>query len=437
MSDKNSGTRQPGFSTRAVHAGAGPDPATGARAVPIYQTTSFAFKSTEHAANLFALREAGYIYSRLTNPTVGALEARMAALEGGTGATCTASGHAAQLIALFALMEAGDHMVASTRLYGGSLAQFGHSFRKFGWHVSFVDFDDVAAVRAAIGPKTKAIFAESLANPGGIVTDLETIAAVARDAGVPLVIDNTLATPYLCQPIEWGAEIVVHSTTKFLSGNGTAIGGAIVEAGRFDWARSGKYPSLTEPEPAYHGVDFLDTFGNLALTIHCHAVGLRDLGPSQSPFNAFLTLAGIETLALRMERHSQNALAVARYLEAHPAVSWVSYAGLESSPYYQHARKYLPKGAGAVFTFGLKGGHQAGIRLVESVKLFSHLANVGDTRSLIIHPSSTTHSQLTAEQKRAAGAGDEVIRLSVGIEDVDDIIADLDQGLGQAMKDAA
>jgi O-acetylhomoserine (thiol)-lyase len=422
-----------GFETRAIHAGAAPDPATGARATPIYQTTSFVFDDVDHAASLFNLQQVGFIYSRLTNPTVSVLEEKIANLEGGKGATATSSGHAAQMLALFPLMRPGDQFVASKKLYGGSLNQFANSFpRAFGWNAAFVDPTDPEDFRKAVTEKTKAIFIESLANPGGVVCDIEAIAKVADDAGVPLIVDNTMATPWLCRPIEWGATLVVHSTTKFLGGHGNSIGGVVVDSGRFDWSKGGKYPALTEPEPGYHGLKFHETFGDLAFTIHGHAVGLRDLGPNQQPMNAFLTLTGIETLALRMERHCANALRVAEYLSGHPEVAWVEYAGLPSSKYNALARKYLPKGAGAVFTFGLKGGYDAGVALVENVKLFSHLANIGDTRSLIIHPASTTHRQLSPEGLKAAGAGPDVVRLSVGIESVDDIVADLDQALKAA-----
>ena len=419
-----------GFETRAIHAGAAPDPATGARATPIYQTTSYVFDDADHAASLFNLQQVGFIYSRLTNPTVSVLEERLASLEGGRGAIATASGHAAQLMALFPLMKPGDEIVAARQLYGGSLNQMGNAFpRAFGWVTRFVDATEPENFRAALTDKTKAIFIESLANPGGVVTDIRAIATIAEQAGVPLIVDNTLATPYLCRPIEHGATLVVHSTTKFLSGNGTSLGGVVVDSGKFDWSRGGRYPALTEPEPGYHGLRFYETFGDLAFSVYGHAVGLRDLGPSQAPVNAFLTLAGIETLPLRMERHCSNALAVAEWLEKHPKVAWVSYAGLPSSPFHALAKTYLPRGAGAVFTFGLKGGFEAGIRVVESVQLFSHLANIGDCRSLIIHPASTTHRQLSPEGLKAAGAGPEVVRLSVGLESVADIIADLEQAL--------
>jgi len=420
----------PGFETLAVHAGAAPDPATGARQTPIYQTTSYVFDDVDHAASLFNLQALGFIYSRLTNPTVAVLEERLAALEGGKGTTVTASGHSAQILALFPLMHPGDEIVAATKLYGGSINQMGHSYKKFGWTTTFVDPDDPANFANAITDKTKALFIESIANPGGLVMDIEAIARVAHDAGVPLIVDNTMATPYLCRPLEFGADIVVHSTTKFLSGNGTAIGGAVIDGGGFDWFQNDKFPSLTQPSPEYHGLSFAESFGDLAYTIYGHAIGLRDLGPSQAPMNAFLTLNGIETLPLRMERHCANAQVVAEYLEGHPEVTWVSYAGLASSPYRALAQKYVPKGAGAVMTFGLQGGYAAGIKLVESVEMLSHLANIGDTRSLIIHPASTTHRQLTEEQQVDAGAGPDVVRLSIGIETVDDIIADLDQALG-------
>ena len=422
----------PGFETRAVHAGAAPDPTTGARVTPIYQTTSFVFDDVDHAASLFNLQTYGYIYTRLTNPTVSVLEERMANLEGGRGAVACASGHAAQLLAFFAFMEPGDEFLASTKLYGGSVTQFGRSFKKFGWNVRFVDPEDPQNFKRALTPKCKAIFVESLANPGGFVTDLEAIASIADGAGIPLIVDNTLASPYLCRPIEWGATLVIHSTTKFLAGHGNSMGGVIVDSGKFDWSSSPKFRGLTDPEPAYHGLKFHETFGDLAFTVAGHALGLRDIGATMAPLNAFLTITGIETLPLRMERHVANALKVAQFLERHPAVAWVSYAGLESSPYRKLAKKYLPKGAGAVFTFGLKGGYEAGVRLVEGVEIFSHLANMGDTRSLIIHPASTTHRQLTDEQKIAANAGPDVVRVSVGIESADDLIADLDQALTKA-----
>jgi len=419
-----------GFETRAIHAGAAPDPVTGARATPIYQTTSYVFDDVDHAASLFNLQVFGNIYSRLTNPTTAVLEERIASLENGTAGLAAASGHGAQLLVFSTLMEAGDEFVSSNKLYGGSITQFSHSFKKMGWGVHFVDPDDPENFRRALTPKCKAIFVESLANPGGVVVDLERVAEIAAEAQVPLVVDNTLATPYLCQPFAWGADIVIHSATKFLGGHGNSMGGLLVEGGKFDWgALPGKYPSLTEPTPSYHGLKFYETFGDLGFATAARAVGLRDLGPTLSPMNAFLILTGIETLPLRMERHCANALRVAEFLAQHPKVAWVSYAGLPSDRYHELARKYLPKGAGSVFTFGLKGGYEAGVKIVEGVEILSHLANVGDTRSLILHPASTTHRQLTPEQRVAAGAGPEVVRLSVGLESVDDIIADLDQAL--------
>jgi O-acetylhomoserine (thiol)-lyase len=421
--------RLPGFSTLSIHAGAQPDPTTGARATPIYQTTSFVFNDADHAASLFGLQSFGNIYTRIGNPTNAVLEERVAALEGGTAAVAVASGHAAQVVVFQALLQPGDEFIAARRLYGGSINQFNHAFKSFGWNVVWADSDDVSTFEKAVTPKTKAIFIESIANPGGTVTDIEAIAAVARKAGVPLIVDNTLASPYLIKPIDHGADIVVHSLTKFLGGHGNSIGGIIVDAGTFDWSKSGRYPVLSEPRPEYHGIKLQETFGNFAFAIAARVLGLRDLGPALSPFNAFLILTGIETLGLRVQRHSDNAKAVAEWLSANPAVAWVNYAGLPGDRYHNLARKYSPKGAGAVFTFGLKGGYDAGISLVSNVKLFSHLANVGDTRSLIIHPASTTHSQLSDEQKALAGAGVDVVRLSVGLEDKEDLIADLDQAL--------
>jgi O-acetylhomoserine (thiol)-lyase len=424
--------RTPGFNTLAIHAGAQPDPATGARATPIYQTTSYVFDDVDHAASLFALQSFGNIYTRIMNPTQAVLEARLAALEGGTAALALASGHGAQLVALHSLMRPGDELLAAKKLYGGSINQFSQAFQNFGWKVAWAETDDLSTFEAAIGPNTKAVFVESIANPGGIVVDLEGIAAIAHKAGVPLIVDNTLASPYLCKPIDYGADIVIHSLTKFLGGHGNSMGGAIIDAGSFDWLASGRYPMLSEPRPEYHGVVLAETFGNFAFAIACRVLGLRDLGPAISPFNAFLILTGIETLPLRMQRHCDNALAVAEWLTQHPQVTWVSYAGLKDDRYHALAKKYVPKGAGAVLTFGLKGGYEAGIKLVENVQLFSHLANIGDTRSLIIHPASTTHRQVPEEHKAAAGAGPDVVRLSVGLEDVEDIIADLEQGLAKA-----
>jgi O-acetylhomoserine (thiol)-lyase len=424
-----SAERTPGFDTLAIHASAQPDPATGARATPIYQTTSFVFDDVDHAAALFNLEAFGNIYTRITNPTQAVLEGRVAALEGGTAALAVASGHAAQALVFHTLLEPGAEFVAARQLYGGSINQFTHSFKKCGWQVRWADTTDPQSFRAALTPKTKAIFVESIANPGGIVTDLEKVAAVAKEAGVPFIVDNTLATPYLLRPKEYGADIVVHSLTKFLGGHGNSIGGAIVDCGTFDWIKSGRYPTLSEPSASYHGITLAETFGNFAFAIACRVLGLRDLGPAISPFNAFLLLTGIETLPLRMQRHCDNALAVATWLAAHDKIAWVNYAGLPRNQFNALAKRYVPKGAGGIFTFGLKGGYDAGIALVSNVKLFSHLANIGDTRSLIIHPASTTHRQLTDEQRVKAGAGPEVVRLSVGLESVEDIIADLDQAL--------
>ena len=430
VSDTNPKMPPTGFETRAIHSGAAPDPTTGARSTPIFQTTAYVFDDADHAASLFNLQTFGNIYSRLSNPTTSVLEERVAALENGRGTTCTASGHSAQLLALLPIMGPGKRIIASNKLYGGSITQFSKTFKKFNWNCTFVDMDNIDEVRgAANGQDVRAVFAESLANPGGVITDISTIKEIANEAGIPLIIDNTMATPFLCQPIEYGADIVIHSTTKFLSGHGNAMGGAIVDAGTFDWAQNKNFPSLSEPEDAYHGINFYESFGDLAYTTYGHAVGLRDLGPTMAPMNAYLTIMGIETLAIRMERHVQNATMVAKFLETHPKVSWVSYAGLECSKYHELAKKYLPKGAGSVFTFGLKGGYEAGVKCVERCKLFSHLANIGDTRSLILHPASTTHRQLTEEQRIAAGAGDDVIRISIGLETEADIIADLDQAL--------
>ena len=421
-----------GFETRAIHAGAAPDPTTGARITPIFQTAAYVFDDVDHAASLFNLHNFGYIYARLTNPTVAVLEERVASLEGGRAAVAAASGHAAQFLIFATMMEPGDEFVASRNLYGGSLTQFGLSFKKLGWTCHFVDPLDPENFRRALTPRCKAIFLESLANPGGIIVDLEPVAKIAHEAGIPLIVDNTLATPYLCRPIEWGADLVVHSTTKFLDGHGNSLGGVVVESGRFDWSQGGRFPALTEPEPAYHGLRFYENFGDFAFTTKARAVALRDFGPTLAPMNAFLTITGIETLHVRMERHVTNSQKVAEFLERHPRVAWVSYAGLESSPYKALARKYMPRGAGAVFTFGARGGYAAGVKLVEGVRLFSHLANIGDTRSLILHPASTTHRQLSDEQRLAAGAGPDVIRLSIGLETAGDLIDDLDQALAAA-----
>ena len=421
-----------GFDTLQIHAGARPDPATGARQVPIYQTTAYVFRDAEHAAALFNLQEVGYIYSRLTNPTVAALQERIATLEGGVGAVCCSSGHAAQIMALFPLMTPGCNVVASTRLYGGTVTQFSQTIKRFGWSAKFVDFDDLDALKAAIDDDTRAVFCEAIANPGGYITDLRAVADVADAAGVPLIVDNTSATPYLCRPIEHGATLVVHSTTKYLTGNGTVTGGCVVDSGTFDWSASDKFPSLSAPEPAYHGLRFHETFGPLAYTFHGIAIGLRDLGMTMNPQAAHYTLMGIETLSLRMDRHVENAVKIAKWLEADPRIDFVTYAGLESSPYFYRVKTVCPKGAGALFTFAVKGGYEACMKLVDSLEIFSHVANLGDTRSLIIHSASTTHRQLTPEQQKAAGAAPNVVRVSIGIEDADDLIADLDQALARA-----
>ncbi|MEF2552456.1 O-acetylhomoserine aminocarboxypropyltransferase [Aurantimonas sp. A2-1-M11] len=421
----------PNFETLAIHAGAQPDPATGARATPIYQTTSFVFEDVDHAASLFGLQQFGNIYTRIMNPTQAVLEERVAALEGGTAALAVASGHAAQLIIFQAMMQPGDEFVASRKLYGGSINQFGHAFKSFGWKVNWADPDDLASFEAAVTDKTKAIFIESIANPGGIVVDIAGIAAIAQKHGIPLIVDNTMATPYLCRPIEHGADIVVHSLTKFMGGHGNSMGGAIVDAGTFDWSATDRYPMLSQPRPEYNGIVLHETFGNFAFAIACRVLGLRDLGPAISPFNAFMLLTGIETLPLRMQRHCDNAKAVAAHLQTHEKVGWVSYSGLPDHPNHAMMQKYSPNGAGAVFTFGLKGGFEAGVTFVEALELFSHLANIGDTRSLVIHPASTTHKQLADDQRIAAGAGPDVVRLSIGIENVADIIADLDQALAK------
>jgi O-acetylhomoserine (thiol)-lyase len=417
-----------GFNTLAVHAGAQPDPATGARATPIYQTTAYVFEDADHAAALFNLQVFGNIYSRIMNPTNAVLEERVAALEGGRAALAVGSGHAAQLIALHTLMGPGDNIVAARQLYGGSINQFSQGFAKFNWGVKWADTRDPESFKAQIDERTRAVFIESIANPGGIISDIEAIAGIAYAAGVPLIVDNTLASPYLIRPIEWGADIVLHSATKFLGGHGTSMCGVIVDSGKFNWG-GGKFPTLSEPCPSYHGMKLWETFGDMAYAIACRVLGLRDLGPALSPMNAFLIINGIETLPLRMQRHCDNALTVAKWLQANDKVAWVNYAGLEDNPSYGLHRTYCPKGAGSVFTFGLKGGYEAGVKLVNNVQLFSHLANIGDTRSLIIHPASTTHRQLNDEERVKAGAGGDVMRLSIGIESVEDIIADLDRAM--------
>jgi O-acetylhomoserine (thiol)-lyase len=427
-------TDQPtyGFDTLQIHAGAKPDPATGARQTPIYQTTAYVFRDADHAAALFNLQEVGFIYSRLTNPTVAVLQERIATLEGGVGAVCCSSGHAAQIMSLFPLMQPGCNVVASTRLYGGTITQLSQTIKRFGWNAKFVDTDDLDAVAAAIDENTRAVFCESIANPGGYVTDIRALADISDAAGIPLIVDNTSATPYLCNPIKQGATLVVHSTTKYLTGNGTVTGGCVVDSGNFDWSANDKFPSLSAPEPAYHGLKFHETFGGLAFTFHGIAIGLRDLGMTLNPQAAHYTLMGIETLSLRMQRHVENAETVAAWLEKDDRVDYVTYAGLPSSPYYERAKACYPKGAGGLFTFAVKGGYDACIELVNALEIFSHVANLGDTRSLIIHSASTTHRQLSPEQQEAAGAGPNVVRLSIGTEDSKDLIADLDQALAKA-----
>ncbi|EIE50476.1 O-acetylhomoserine aminocarboxypropyltransferase [Salipiger aestuarii] len=422
-----------GIDTLQVHAGARPDPATGARQVPIYQTTAYVFRDADHAAALFNLQEVGYIYSRLTNPTVSALQERVATLEGGAGAVCCSSGHAAQIMALFPLMGPGLNIVASTRAYGGTITQFSQTIKRFGWSCTFVDFDDLAAVEAAIDDNTRAVFCETIANPGGYVTDLDAIAAISDRAGIPLIVDNTAATPYLCRPIDHGATLVVHSMTKYLTGNGTVTGGCVVDSGKFDWSASDKFPSLSAPEPAYHGLKFHETFGNLAFTFHSIAIGLRDLGMTLNPQAAHYTLMGIETLSLRMQKHVENAGRIAAWLENHPAVEQVTYPGLPSSPYNDRVSRICPNGAGGLFTVTLKSGYEGCMKFVDSLEIFSHVANLGDTRSLVIHSASTTHRQLSKEQQVAAGAAPNVVRISIGIEDPEDLIADLDQALTASM----
>lgn len=420
---------EPGFSTLAIHAGAQPDPTTGARATPIYQTTSFVFEDADHAASLFGLKAFGNIYTRIMNPTQAVLEERIAALEGGTAALAAASGHGAQLLVFHTIMRPGDNFIAASRLYGGSINQFGQAFKNFDWQVRWCDPADTAAMEAQIDERTRAIFIESLANPGGTFVDIKAVADIAHKHGIPLIVDNTMASPYLVRPIEHGADIVVHSMTKFIGGHGNSLGGMIVDGGTFDWSASGNYPMLSEPRDEYGGMVLHETFGNFAFAIACRVLGLRDLGPAISPTNAFLILTGVETLPLRMQRHCDNALEVATWLKGHDKVAWVSYPGLEDDDNHALMKAYSPNGAGAVFTFGLNGGYEAGIRFVEALEIFSHLANIGDTRSLVIHPASTTHRQLSPEQQDAAGAGADVVRLSIGIEDLSDIIGDLKQAL--------
>jgi O-acetylhomoserine (thiol)-lyase len=422
-----------GFNTRALHAGHVPDSASNARAVPIYQTTSYVFNDSEHAAALFGLQTFGNIYTRIMNPTTAVFEERMASLEGGVGALATASGQSAQFLAITSLMGAGDEIVAASTLYGGTATQFDVSFRRLGINTTFVEPDDPENFRKAITPKTRCLYAETIANPRMNVVDIKALADIAHAAGIPLVIDNTFASPYLCRPFEHGADIVVHSATKFIGGHGTSIGGVIVDGGKFPW-NNGKFPYLAEPSPGYHGMKFWDVFGNIAFIIRARVEGLRDIGPAMAPFNSFLFLQGIETLQYRMDGHSRNALTVAQHLEKHPAVTWVNYAGLSSSKYHALAQKYLPKGCSAVLTFGIKGGLPAGKKFIDSLEMFSHLANVGDSRSLVIHPASTTHQQLSDAEQLSAGVTKDMVRLSVGLEDIEDILWDLDQALGKSQQ---
>ena len=422
-----------GFSTQAIHGGHSPDSETHSRAVPLYQTTSYTFDDTAHAADLFGLRKFGNIYTRIMNPTTDVLEQRIAALEGGVGALATASGQAAETLAILTLAQAGDEIVASTDLYGGTVSLFTHTLPKFGIKVRFVTPGDLNGWKQAVNDRTKAFFVESIGNPKLDIVDIEQIAKIGDAHGIPLVVDNTVTTPYLLNPIAHGATIVIHSATKFIGGHGTSIGGIIVDSGKFDWAASGRFDAFLEPEPAYHGLKFYETFGNLTFILRARVLGLRDMGAAVSPFNAWLFLQGLETLALRMQRHSENGLAVAEWLEKHPCVAWVRYPGLPSSPTYALKEKYLPKGQGAMIGFGIRGGQQAAVKFIESCKLFSHLANIGDAKSLVIHPASTTHEQLTEEEQQAAGVTPDFIRLSVGIEDIDDIIADLDVALNEGV----
>ena len=417
------------FDTLQIHAGARPDPSTGARQVPIYQNTAYVFKSILHAEALFDLKELGHIYSRLSNPTVSVLQERIAALEGGIGAVCTSSGHSAQILALFPLMSPGDNIIASTRLYGGTIQQFTNTIEKFGWTAKFVDIDDIDKLKKAVDEKTKAIFCESISNPGGHITNLFEVGRLSKTLKIPLIVDNTAASPFLCNPINFGANLIIHSTTKYMSGNGTSLGGAVVDSGNFDWTESGKFKSLSAEEPAYHGLKFHDTFGPYAFIIYSIAVSLRDLGMTMAPQNAFQTLLGLETLSLRMKKHVSNARKIANWLEQHPKIDKVTYAGLKSSKYYDLAKLVLPKGAGALFTISLKEGYEACIKMINKLNLFSHVSNLGDTRSLIIHPASTVHRQLTEQQQINAGLAPNVIRLSIGIEDPKDLIDDLKQAL--------
>jgi len=435
MSDEP--TAKPHLATVAVHGGQVPDPTTGARAVPIYQTTSYVFQDADHAARLFGLQEFGNIYTRIMNPTTDVFEKRIAALEGGVAALATASGQAAEALTITNLANSGEEIVSTTSLYGGTYNLFHYTLPKYGIAVRFADADDFEGIRAAINDKTRAIYTETLGNPKLDIADVETLASIAHEHGLPLVIDNTSASPALARPIEWGADIVVESATKYIGGHGTSIGGAIIDAGKFDWKASGRFRGFTAPDPSYHGISYTEAFGPLAFILKARVQGLRDVGATLSPFNAFLFLQGIETLHLRMERHSQNALAVARFLEEHPGIEWVNYPGLPSSRYYERAKKYFPDGQSGLVTFGIKAGktgdgYDAGKKLINSLKLFSLLANIGDAKSLVIHPASTTHQQLTGDEQLSTGVSPELVRLSVGIEDLRDILADLDQAIEAA-----
>jgi len=423
--------RDYGIETLCLHAGQVPDAATGARAVPIYQTTSYVFNDTDHAASLFNLQTFGNIYSRMMNPTTAVFEERMAALESGRAALAVSTGMAAEMTALLTLLEQGDEIVAATTLYGGTYSQFDVTLRKMGINTHFVDPHDPDNFRRAITPRTKLVYGETIGNPLSNVLDLEPVAAIAHEAGIPLVVDNTFATPYLCRPMEFGADIVVHSATKFIGGHGTSMGGVLAESGKFPWD-NGKFPGMTEPSRGYHGVRFFETFGDFAFTMKARVETLRTLGPTLSPFNAFLFLQGLETLPVRMDRHCGNALAVAKFLQEHPAIEWVKFAGLPDSPYHGLVKKYLPKGAGSIFTFGIRGGVEAGVRFIENVQFLSHLANVGDAKTLVIHPASTTHRQLSEEEQLQAGVSPDMIRISVGLETLDDILWDIDQALEKA-----
>lgn len=425
--------RKFGFETLCLHAGQLPDPVTGSRAVPIYQTTAYVFDSCDHAASLFNLQTFGNIYTRIMNPTNAVFEERMAALEGGRGALAVASGIAAQMVSIFTILESGDDLVSSSTLYGGTYSQFDVSFRKLGLDTKFVNPDDPENFKAALTKNTKAIFAETISNPLGNILDIGAVANIAHEAGIPLIVDNTFATPYLCRPIEFGADIIVHSATKFICGHGTSIGGVLIESGKFPWD-NGNFPVMMEHSKGYHGIRFYETFGDFGYIMKARVETLRTFGPALSPFNSFLFIQGLETLHLRMERHCYNAMAVAKFLREHPCVTWVNYSGLEDSPYHELAKKYVPKGAGSIFTFGIKGGQGAGVAFIESLQLLSHLANVGDAKTLIIHPASTTHRQLNEEEQLLAGVTPDMIRISVGLETLDDILWDIDQALEKSQK---